>query len=132
MTMRKTTVRNYMTPSPHTIGAEQTLDVAARIMREHRIRHLPVLRGGQLVGIVSERDVQLVGGLPNVDSARITVEDAMSETVYAVTPETPIEEVAAQMAAHKYGAALVTEHGRVAGVFTTTDALHAVCDGAHR
>ncbi len=132
MTMHKTTVRNYMTPSPHTIGAEQTLDVAARIMREHRIRHLPVLRGGQLVGIVSERDVQLVGGLPNVDSARITVEDAMSETVYAVTPETPIEEVAAQMAAHKYGAALVTEHGRVAGVFTTTDALHAVCDGAHR
>ncbi len=132
MTMRKTTVRSYMTPSPHTIGAEQTLDVAARIMREHQIRHLPVLRGGQLVGIVSERDLQLVGGLPNVDPGNVTVEDAMSETVYAVTPDTPIEEVAAEMAAHKYGAALVTDHGRVAGVFTTIDALHAVCDGAHR
>lgn len=132
MTMRKTTVRNYMTPSPHTIGVEQTLEAAARIMREHRVRHLPVLRCGQLVGILSERDVQLVGGLPNVDPATITVEDAMSDTVYAVTPETPIEEVAAQMAAHKYGAALVTEHGRVAGVFTTIDALHAVVDGAHR
>jgi acetoin utilization protein AcuB len=132
MTMRKTTVREYMTASPYTIGVEQTLDVAAQLMREQRIRHLPVLRGGKLVGILSERDIQLVSGLPNVDPAAVTVEEAMSDMVYSVGPETAIEEVAAEMAAHKYGAALVTERGRVTGVFTTIDALHAVADGAHR
>lgn len=128
--MTKTTIRQYMTPSPHTIGVDQSLAVAAETMRAHKIRHLPVLKGGKVVGILSERDVQLVSGLPAVDPTTVTVEDAMSDMVYAVTPDTPLEEVAAEMAAHKYGAALVTEGGRVAGVFTTIDALLALADGA--
>lgn len=128
--LTKTTIRHYMTPSPHTIGVDQSLAVAAEMMRTHRIRHLPVLRGGNVVGILSERDLQLVTGLPNVDPSTLTVEDAMSEGVYAVSPDTPIEEVAAEMAAHKFGAALITERGHVAGVFTTIDALHALADGA--
>jgi CBS domain-containing protein len=61
----------------------------------------------------------------------VPVEDAMTDAVYGVAPETPLEEVAATMAAHKYGAALVLgERGRVVGVFTTVDALHALADGA--
>jgi acetoin utilization protein AcuB len=43
-------VQKYMTTSPHTVGADQTLAHAHSVLREHRIRHLPVLRGGQLVG----------------------------------------------------------------------------------
>jgi acetoin utilization protein AcuB len=70
-----------MTPSPHTIGIEQPLSVAAEPMRAHQIRHLPVLHGGKLVGILSERDVQLVSGVPSVDPAAIKVEDAMSDIV---------------------------------------------------
>jgi acetoin utilization protein AcuB len=123
------TVGRYMTSSPHTIGVDQTLAVAADIMRTHQIRHLPVLRSGQLVGVLSERDLQLVAGLPNVDPATVKVEEAMSEGVYTASPETPIVDVAAQMATHKYGAALVTDRGRVVGVFTTIDALRAL---AHR
>ena len=129
--MMKTPIRAYMTPSPHTIGAEQMLTVAIEVMRKHRIRHLPVLRGGSVVGILSQRDVALISGLSGVDPSEVPVEDAMSESVYAVPPETPLEEVAATMAAHKYGAALVMgERGRVLGVFTTVDALHALADGA--
>jgi acetoin utilization protein AcuB len=129
--MTKTTIRDYMTPSPHTIGAEQTLAVASELMRKHKIRHLPVLRGGSIVGILSQRDVALISGLPQVDPAEVPVEDAMSEEVYSVRPETPLAEVAATMAAHKYGAALVVgERDRVVGVFTTIDALHALADGA--
>ena len=129
--MTKTTIREYMTPSPHTIGAEQTLSVASELMRKHKIRHLPVLRGGSIVGILSQRDVALISGLPQVDPSEVPVEDAMTEEVYAVAPETPIDEVAATMAAHKYGAALVVgARQRVVGVFTTIDALHALADGA--
>jgi len=129
--MTKTTIRDYMTPSPYTIGADQTLTVASELMRKHKIRHLPVLRGGSVVGILSQRDVALISGLPSVDPAEVPVEDAMSEAVYAVRPETPLDEVAATMAANKYGAALVVgAHDKVVGVFTTIDALHALADGA--
>jgi acetoin utilization protein AcuB len=129
--MTKTPIRAYMTPSPHTIGADQTLEVASELMRKHKIRHLPVLRGGQVVGILSQRDVALICGLPGVEPSEVPVEDAMTDAVYSVPPETPLDEVAATMAANKYGAALVTgERGRVVGVFTTVDALHALADGA--
>jgi acetoin utilization protein AcuB len=127
--MHKPTVREYMTPSPFTIGADQMLTVANEIMRAHRIRHLPVLRGGKLVGILSQRDVQLIASLPSVHIEEVPVEDAMSDNVYAVEPETPLEEVAAVMAAHKYGTALVVDKGHLKGVFTTVDALHALADG---
>jgi acetoin utilization protein AcuB len=127
--MDKPTIRQYMTPSPFTIGADQKLTVASEIMRAHRIRHLPVLRGGELVGILSQRDVHLIASLPSVDLAEVPVEDAMTDEVYDVAPETPIEEVAAVMAAHKYGAALIVDKGHVTGVFTTVDALQALADG---
>ena len=53
-------IRDYMTESPHSIGANQTLATAHEMMRAHQIRHLPVLRAGKLVGIVSQRDLYLV------------------------------------------------------------------------
>lgn len=82
------------------------------------------LRSGHVVGIVSERDIALLCGLPSVDPAKVAVEDAMSEQVCSVGAETPLDEVAATMAAHRYGAALVVGKGdRVVGVFTTVDAL---------
>jgi len=53
----KTTIQKYMTRALHTIGQEQTLDVAHTVMRQHGIRHLPVLEGGKLVGLLSQRDL---------------------------------------------------------------------------
>ncbi len=120
------TIRDYMTPAPFTIGIDQPLSAAADLMRSHHIRHLPVLRGGTLVGVVSERDVQLVSSLGKPGDLR--VEDAMTDLVYAVSPDATIAEVTAEMAAHKYGSALVTEGGHVVGIFTTIDALHALVD----
>ena len=46
-----------MTETPHSIGKDQPLAVAHRLMKEHDLRHLPVLEQGKLVGLVSERDV---------------------------------------------------------------------------
>jgi acetoin utilization protein AcuB len=51
------TVERFMTRSPLTIGQDQPLAAAHRMMREHRVRHLPVLDGGMLVGVVSQRDL---------------------------------------------------------------------------
>ena len=69
-------ISKYMTVMPHTIGFDQSVDKALGIMKEFKIRHLPVLKGGNLVGIISERDIQLLMSFPDVDKNKCTVEDA--------------------------------------------------------
>ena len=118
-------VREYMTASPHTIGFDQTLEHAASLLREHNIRHLPVLNGGYLVGVLTERDIALVETLKGVEPSKERAEDAMSQDCYTVTPEAMMSEVTAEMAEHKYGSAIVTERGKVIGVLTTVDVCRA-------
>jgi acetoin utilization protein AcuB len=97
-------------------------------MSEHRIRHLPVLGGGKLIGVVSQRDLYFIETLRDVDPERVAVSEAMSQDVYAVEPTTDVTEVAKEMVSHKYGAAVVVERGHVVGVFTTVDALRALSE----
>lgn len=120
------TIRDVMTESPHTIGKAQTLDKASQVMREHGIRHLPVLDGGELLGILSNRDVYLIETLQDVDPEKVTVEEAMSADPYAVAPDAVLKDVVGQMAEHKYGAAVVMEGRKVIGIFTTIDALRVL------
>lgn len=131
MTKSSATIEQYMTRSPHSIGAEQTLARAKTVMHEHGVRHLPVLHGGRLVGIITDRDVNLVETLEDVDPRLVTVSDAMSTSVYAVTPETPLAQVAQEMADRKYGSAVVMRGHHVAGIFTTVDACRAVASLLH-
>ncbi len=120
------TIAEYMTPSPHSVAVDRSLADAHRLMRQHRIRHLPVLEGGRLVGIVTERDLHLLETLQEVDQAEVEIEEAMSPDVYVVRPETPLLEVALQMWKKKYGSAVVMNGKEVVGVFTTVDALRAL------
>ena len=121
-------VYKYMTPSPHSIGRDQSLATAHRLMRNNGIRHLPVLDGGVLVGLVSERDLRFIETLQEVDLGVVRVEEAMSPDPYFVHVDTPVRDVAAQMIEHKYGSAIVVDHGNVVGIFTTIDALRALID----
>jgi acetoin utilization protein AcuB len=121
-------IRNFMTVAPHAIGRDQPLSLAHERMSAFNVRHLPVLEGGKLVGILSQRDALFVETLRDVDPAKVLVEDAMSTDVYVVTPDTPLEDVAAEMAGRKYGCAVVAEGPRIVGIFTTVDALHALID----
>ena len=114
-----------MSRTPVTIGRDQPMSEAHQLMRSHAIRHLPVLHGGQLVGLVSDRDLHLVETLRDVDPQKVTVEEAMSPEPYVVTPEQPIEVVVAEMADRKLGSAVVMRGREVLGIFTTVDALHA-------
>ncbi len=126
MTAKEVTISERMTKTPHLIGAEQSLKTAHDLMRKHHIRHLPVLHGGKLIGIVSERDLHLVETLHDVDPANVRVEEAMSQDVYAVTPKTPLKEVVREMAARRLGSAVVVDGAQVIGVFTTVDALETL------
>jgi acetoin utilization protein AcuB len=128
MTKAIPSIQKYMTTSPHSIGGEQTLATAARMMHEHRIRHLPVLSGGELRGLLTDRDLKLVETFRDVDPTKLTVEEAMTEEPYAVSPETPLDEVVSTMAGSKFGSAVVVQNGRVVGIFTTVDACQALSE----
>jgi acetoin utilization protein AcuB len=116
-------MKDVMTPQPITIGRDQTLETAHAMMRQHHCRHLPVLEHGELVGVISQRDLYFLESLAGVEMERDKVEDAMSQEAYAVTPDARVEEVCARMADEKLGCAVVIERNRVAGIFTATDAL---------
>ena len=124
-------VQKYMTTSPHTIGEDQPMTVAHRMMREHRIRHLPVLRGAKIVGVVSDRDLNMVETLKDVDPDKVTVSEAMSQDPYLVSPDAALDEVVSTMAKSKLGSAVVTQHDKVVGIFTTVDACRAFADLLH-
>jgi acetoin utilization protein AcuB len=123
MTTSELTIGDRMTRTPHLIGDEQSLRTAHDLMHRHGIRHLPVLHGGKLKGLVSLRDLHLVETLRDVDPATLRVEEAMTQDVYAVGPKTSLKEVVKEMAERKLGSAVVIEGSAVVGVFTTVDAL---------
>jgi acetoin utilization protein AcuB len=124
--MSELTVERFMTHAPHTIRHDQSLSDAHRSMREHRIRHLPVLDGGKLVGILSQRDLHFFETLADVDPDRVAVSEAMTTDTYAVGPRTTLRRVAAEMADHRYGSVVVIDRERIIGILTTVDAMRAL------
>jgi acetoin utilization protein AcuB len=110
------------------IGREASLAEALELMDELGIRHLPVVEGKKIVGIVSDRDIHLLKSLKGVESHHLHVDDAMTPHPYHAAPDAPLEEVAAVMADRKLGSALVMENGRVVGIFTAVDGLRVLAE----
>jgi acetoin utilization protein AcuB len=126
--MHKPIIRDVMTPCPHTIERDLTLRAAHEIMSAHDIRHLPVLHGGQLVGVVSQRDLYLIESLGGVDLDEVCVSEAMSTDVFSVRARTSVDRAVTKMALRKLGSAIVLEDKVVVGVFTVTDALQFLAE----
>lgn len=124
-------VQKFMTTAPHTIGHDQPLAMASKMMHEHRIRHLPVLDGGNIVGLLSERDLALVESLTGVDPHSLKVEEAMSQQPFTTSPDSPLDEVVTAMAENRYGAAVVVQNNHVVGILTTVDVCRALADLLH-
>jgi acetoin utilization protein AcuB len=121
-------ISKFMTVQPHTIGHDQPLVKAHAMMREHLIRHLPVLKGGKLVGIISDRDLALVEALKGVNPEEVLVEEASSSDPYLVKPDAKLHEVCESMSRHKIGSVLVVDNGKLVGIFTWVDALNAFAE----
>lgn len=115
-----------MTRSPLTVDDDQSLQVAHDLMRRHKVRHLPVLRGGKLVGMLSQRDLYFIETLANVDQGEVAVSEAMSTDTYVVSPRATLRKVAEEMAAQRYGSVVVMMKGAVVGILTTVDAIRAL------
>jgi acetoin utilization protein AcuB len=116
-------VGDFMTASPHSIGFDQPLSIAHALMRDYRVRHLPVLKRGRLVGVLSQRDLYFLESITGVDVQLDQVEEGMTRDLYTVSEDTPLKEVVQAMAKQRYGCALVTRESKLVGIFTTTNAL---------
>ena len=119
------TLERYMTRHPHTIRYDEKLSTAAALMASLNVRHLPVLEGGELRGVMSDRDLRLAKGR---DLSTIKVMDVCVDEPYAIDVDTSLFLVAQHMAERHIGSALVLEEGKVVGIFTATDACRALAD----
>lgn len=121
------TVKSVMTPFPYSVSGRAALRAAQEMMKEHDIRHLPVTDERELVGVVSDRDlaraVDPALGLPAPDD--LTVSQVMSTDPYTVGLHEPLDGLLLKMAEHQMGCVIVTKDGRIAGIFTATDACRA-------
>jgi acetoin utilization protein AcuB len=124
-------VRERMSTRPVTITADTPITEALRVMRQSQVRRLPVLdASGQLVGIVSEKDLLYASPSPATSLSiyemhymlsHLLVSELMVKDVITITPDVPVEEAARIMADHKIGGLPVMENGKLAGIITETD-----------
>ncbi|MCL4780811.1 MAG: CBS domain-containing protein [Gammaproteobacteria bacterium] len=122
-------VEEFTTPDPITVAENTGIEELQRLMDQHGIRHLPVLRGERVVGVISDRDVRAVAGLSVAEKLQVCASDIMADDLLTVPASASLDEVAYAMAERKVGSAIVTEaDGRFLGIFTASDALNALVE----
>ena len=119
-------IQQYMTVQPQSIESSEKLQKARDLMTRFGIRHLPVTCGGKVIGILSERDINLTYGLEAIEKTQYLVMDVCREEPYAVGPEEPLRLVVQEMANMRYGSVIVMKDEKLAGIFTTVDACRAL------
>ena len=113
-------VRDVMTPAVVTESRHDSLSSAAEIMWRQQTGSLLVTEAGQIVGIITERDLLRAVAL-GADPERTTVDEAMTAEVYAVPPDTQLQEAARAMAARWIRHLPVVENGQLLGVVSMRD-----------
>jgi acetoin utilization protein AcuB len=131
-------IRELMTRNPVTISHDTSVPDALRLMREKKVRRLPVLDSHKrLVGIVSDKDLLHAEPSPATTLAvweipellgKLKVEKVMTRDVITIGEETPLEEAARIMADRKIGGLPVMQGGNLVGIITETDLFKALLE----
>lgn len=125
-------VGDFMSREVVTVDAAEHLDVAADLMRLGRLRHLPVMSGGSLVGIVTQRDLfraSSSGAVPAPPAAtrewlgKVSVGKIMARDVVTTEPSATMRAATEMMLLRKIGCLPVVDHGRLVGLISETDCL---------
>jgi acetoin utilization protein AcuB len=132
-------VKNWMKPHVHAVKPLDSIQHAREIMESHRVNQLPVVVGGRLVGIVTDRDLReafpsvFASGSfakprqksPLADPSQITVEMVMTSNVLTLGPHDSIVEAARLMRRERMGAIPIVDSNRLVGILTRSDVLDA-------
>jgi acetoin utilization protein AcuB len=120
-------IDRYMTREPYSVTSTETLAHARSLMLANSIRHLPVIDGERLVGMISDRDLAAIESVPGINLAHVEVARVMSAPLQ-VWGEMPLDEVGELMTKRKADCVVVQGGQGVAGIFTTADAITALTD----
>jgi len=121
------TVEEYTSIAPITVDLNEDLKHALELMKDNNIRHLPVMEGKHVVGIISERDLLANVGKPWSEFMR--VKSVMSTSILMAHANDDLGEVAYRLSDEKKGSAIILdENEELYGIFTTTDALNALVE----
>jgi CBS domain-containing protein len=135
MSQSDATVKDLMTKEVFTLGRNDTLDLVDDIMTLERIRHLPIVDEGRVVGVVSQRDLfrsALAAALGYGENAQkkllrtLRIKEVMSEPAITVSSEATAKEAIRLMLEHKIGCLPVVEGRALVGIVTETDILRSV------
>ena len=115
-------VRDCMTATVETVRPDDVVETVREILRKRRIRQLPVVAAGRVIGIVTDRDVRAVA------DAATTVDSIMTPTPATVGPDTPVEVAATTLRQRKIGALPVVDDHALVGIVSESDLLGALVD----
>ncbi|MBV8775502.1 MAG: CBS domain-containing protein [Deltaproteobacteria bacterium] len=115
-------VADCMTPEPACLTPDDTLTAAVALMEAGDFRAVPITLNGNLVGIISDRDIRSSGRKPHATK----VSERMSRNVVCVSPDDSVNEAVRMILSNKIGGLPVVKENKLLGMITTTDILKAV------
>lgn len=131
-------VSTIMTKDVVKLNLTDDLTKAESLFKEHKIRHIPVVSGNKILGILSYTDLLRISYVDAADDDdevidvtvynMFTLQQVMTKKVISVTPETTIKETAEILATHEFHAVPVCEGGLLVGIVTTTDLIRYLLD----
>ncbi len=131
-------VRERMTPNPITVQADASYDDALRLIREKKIRRLPVIdKQGRLVGVIAEKDLLYASPSPATSLsafempyllAKLQIKEIMNKRVITVDEDCTLEEAARIMVDHKIGSLPVLRGPQLVGIITETDIFRVMAE----
>lgn len=115
-----TTVANIMVKPVVTATPNTSVGDARRLLEKSRVRHLPVLEGGLLVGIVSDRDLR------SARTDTVPIREIMTRTVFVLSPDTSVRQAARLFRERRFGAMPVLDGRELVGIVSVVDVLRVL------
>ncbi|MBQ0733143.1 CBS domain-containing protein [Aquimarina celericrescens] len=135
---KRTPVSKIMTSDVITLNSTNGLETAEMLFKKNKIRHIPVVKGDAIVGMLSYTDLLRISFADTVNEHEsevdtvvydmFTIEQVMAKNLVSVTSDTTIKEVAEILSEREFHALPVVDHGKLAGIVTTTDLINYLLD----
>jgi len=129
---KRSPVSNIMAKELVSVNKTQSLKEVEKLLEENNIRHIPVVSGEEVIGMISKTDLQKITFVSSVGEDQVgtsmydvlTIEQVMTKTLETVAPSDTIHDVAQTLAKHDFHALPVVEDGKLCGMVTTTDLIN--------
>jgi acetoin utilization protein AcuB len=124
---RMPVLKTAMTPFPYSVDLDASFDEASELMGHHNVRHLPVTRNRQVVGVITDREMTSALHVhpQSNDTGGLSVSDLYIADPYIVSIDEPLCNVLLTMAERHIGSVIVTRAGKLVGMFTAVDACRS-------